>query len=53
MARLYTRFGILKHAGVEEYLISFSMAASSGFLVVVMFRKYIRRVKGKLATLSG
>ncbi|KAF1969357.1 hypothetical protein BU23DRAFT_571576 [Bimuria novae-zelandiae CBS 107.79] len=37
VARLYTRFRILKHAGVEEYLISFSMAASSGFLVVVMF----------------
>ncbi|KAF1973712.1 hypothetical protein BU23DRAFT_463832, partial [Bimuria novae-zelandiae CBS 107.79] len=38
VARLYTRFRILKHAGVEEYLISFSMAASAGFLVVVMFQ---------------
>ncbi|KAF1971162.1 hypothetical protein BU23DRAFT_471817 [Bimuria novae-zelandiae CBS 107.79] len=38
VARLYTRFRILKHAGVEEYLIIFSMAASSGFLVAVMFQ---------------
>ncbi|PVH91814.1 hypothetical protein DM02DRAFT_677879 [Periconia macrospinosa] len=38
VARLYTRFGILKHAGVEDYLISVSMAASFGYLVVVIFQ---------------
>ncbi|PVH91105.1 hypothetical protein DM02DRAFT_546441 [Periconia macrospinosa] len=33
VARLYTRFGIFKHAGVEDYFISVSMAAFFGHLV--------------------
>lgn len=38
VARLYTRFGILKHIGVEDYLVSLSMAASFCYLVVVMLQ---------------
>ncbi|PVI08719.1 hypothetical protein DM02DRAFT_713916 [Periconia macrospinosa] len=38
VARLYTRIRILKHTGVEDYLISISMAASIGHLVLVTFQ---------------
>ncbi|PVH96847.1 hypothetical protein DM02DRAFT_686861 [Periconia macrospinosa] len=38
VARLYTRFGILKHAGIEDYFISVSMAASFGHLAGSLFR---------------
>ncbi|KAJ2897394.1 hypothetical protein MKZ38_004695 [Zalerion maritima] len=38
IARLYTRFKIIKNAGIEEYLICISMAASIGFMVVVMYQ---------------